>query len=158
MQPIYLVLHNIRSTYNVGAIVRTADGVGVEKVYLCGHTPAPTDRFGRKRKDIAKTALGAEDAVVWEHREDVATLIKELQSRGVQVIAIEQHKDSVPYTELSGHTPVALLVGPEVMGIEEEVLALCDRIAEIPMHGTKESLNVSVAAGVVLYWLATQPK
>jgi len=153
MHPLYVVLHNIRSTHNVGAILRTADGAGASKVYLCGCTPLPVDRFGRKRHDIAKTALGAEDMIEWEHREDVLALIGELQKAGVRVVAIEQCGWSVRYNTLTLDQPTALVFGEEVHGLPDDVLKACDLVAEIPMHGKKESLNVSVAAGIALYSL-----
>jgi len=153
MKEMTLVLHNIRSAHNVGAMLRTADGAGVKKVYLCGYTPVPTDRFGRKRKDIAKVALGAEESIAWEYVADARVLLTQLKENDVQVMAVEQSGRSVPYTEFAVKKPIALVLGPEVEGIEEEVLGLCDTIIEIPMYGKKESLNVSVAAGVVLYEL-----
>jgi len=151
VKPIYLVLHNVRSTHNVGSILRTADGAGVERVYLCGCTPTPVDRFGRKRKDVAKVALGAEETVPWEQCVDTLALIVSLKEQGVRVVAVEQDERSIPYATLSLDQPIALVLGPEVEGLPQEVLDRCDTIVEIPMHGTKESLNVSVAAGVVLY-------
>lgn len=153
MHDIFLILHNIRSVYNVGAIFRTADGVGVKKVYLCGYTPSPIDRFGRKRTDIAKASLGAEDSVEWEHVDDVKELITLLKKKEIQVLAVEQHDTSVPYDAVQVTVPTALVLGPEVEGIEEDILDHCDAVVEIPMHGAKESLNVSVAAGIVLYAL-----
>jgi 23S rRNA (guanosine2251-2'-O)-methyltransferase len=149
--PMYVILHNIRSAYNVGAILRTADGAGATKVYLGGYTPAPIDRFGRKRADIAKAALGAQETVLWEQSVDTAALIRALVEQGVYVVAVEQDVKSIPYTALDHNGPVALLFGEEVHGISAELLHLCAVVAEIPMHGTKESLNVSVAAGIVLY-------
>lgn len=154
MRELSLILYNIRSAYNVGAILRTADGAGVRRVYLCGCTPTPVDRFGRKRPDIAKVALGAEDAVVWEYTEDVAPLMERLRGAGVRVVALEQDPRSVPYTALSLDMPTALILGEEVHGVPSGILAYCDTIIEIPMCGTKESLNVSVAAGIVMYQLA----
>jgi len=150
----FLVLHNIRSTHNVGAMLRTADGAGAHKVYLCGHTPTPVDRFGRKRRDITKTSLGAEDMIEWEHVKDLSELITQMQQDGVRVVAVEQCRWSVPYTTLTLNRPTALIMGEEVYGIADELLQQCDAVAEIPMYGKKESLNVSVAAGIVLYRLA----
>ena len=153
MVPLYVLLVDIRSTHNVGAILRTADGVGADKVYLCGCTPLPVDRFGRKRHDITKTALGAEDMVLWEHADDVLALITHLQKRGVRVVAVEQCAWSVRYDTFTLDQPTAVVLGEEVHGLSDEVLKACDMVAEIPMHGKKESLNVSVAAGVALYSL-----
>lgn len=153
MHPLYVILHNIRSAYNVGAILRTADGAGVTKVYLCGYTPAPVDRFGRKRTDIAKAALGAEESVVWEHASDTGIIIEQLQKEGVRVVAVEQDLRAVSYTSLTLDQPTALVLGEEVHGLTGDIIDQCDAVVEIPMRGTKESLNVSVAAGVVLYQL-----
>lgn len=152
--PVFVVLDNVRSTHNVGAILRTADGAGASKVYLCGCTPLPVDRFGRKRHDIAKTALGAEDMIPWEHADDLLALIAQLKADGVRVVAVEQCGWSVRYDTLALDRSTALVFGEEVHGLTDEVLKACDTVAEIPMHGKKESLNVSVAAGVVLYELA----
>jgi tRNA G18 (ribose-2'-O)-methylase SpoU len=153
MQNVYLILDNIRSVYNVGSMLRTADAVGVTKVFMCGYTPMPIDRFGRKRLDIAKVALGAEETVCSEYVKDVAVLIKELKQADVCVVAVEQDRSSVPYNTFCPKKPVALILGEETKGILPSTLALCDAIIEIPMNGKKESLNVSVTAGVVLFRL-----
>lgn len=153
MYPLYVILHNIRSSYNVGAILRTADAVGAERVYLSGYTPLPIDRFGRKRGDIAKAALGAEESVPWEHSTDIDLLLTLLKKQGICIVALEQDTHSIPYTSFSCTQPTAVLLGEEVYGIPTHLLALSDRIVEIPMRGSKESLNVSVAAGVLLYHL-----
>ncbi|KKW11400.1 MAG: tRNA/rRNA methyltransferase (SpoU) [Parcubacteria group bacterium GW2011_GWA2_49_9] len=150
---VYLILHNIRSVHNVGSIFRTADAAGVSRIYLTGYTPAPVDRFGRERKDFAKVSLGAEKSVPWEQRKGSATLISELQKQKVTVVALEQSPRSTHYKKERATGPVAVVLGNEVDGIPENVLALCDSIAEIPMHGEKESLNVSVAAGIFLFSL-----
>jgi 23S rRNA (guanosine2251-2'-O)-methyltransferase len=146
-----LILHNIRSVENVGAMFRTADAVGVDKIYLTGYTPAPLDRFGRKRKDLAKSALGAEEYVPWEQKKMVCPLIAKLKRGGFQIIAIEQDKKSVDYKKVKIKSKNAFIVGAEVTGIPKNILKACDVIAEIPMKGKKESLNVSVALGVALF-------
>lgn len=156
MHSVYLILDNIRSAHNVGSILRTADAAGVTRVYLCGCTPTPVDRFGRKRPDIAKVALGAEESVQWEHFEDTEELIGKLQGEGVCVVAVEQDERSIPYTDLSRNKPIAFVLGEETCGIGKETLARCDAVVEIPMVGKKESLNVSVAAGIVLFRLIEQ--
>lgn len=120
---------------------------------MCGCTPAPIDRFGRACPGIAKTALGAERIVPWEQCTDTESLLQHLKHEGVRVVALEQHDRSVPYTSLTPHTPIALVVGEEVHGIPEHILELCDAIIDIPMRGAKESLNVSVATGIALYRL-----
>jgi len=148
-----LILNNIRSAENVGSILRTADAVGVTRVYLCGITPTPVDRFGRPNAKVLKASLGAEEGVAWEQREDTKELLEELKERGVYIIALEQSAQSVDYKEIRIQKNSVLIVGNEVEGVEEELLTLCDQIMEIPMRGTKESLNVSVATGVALYAL-----
>lgn len=155
MNQVDVILYNIRSTHNVGSIFRTADGAGVRRVWLVGTTPAPIDRFGRKRADIAKVALGAEETVPWEHVDDMGALIGKLRQEGMQVVAVEQDPRSVPYHTYRPQGPTALVLGAEVEGLPQEVLDQCDAIIEIPMRGSKESLNVSVAAGVVLYALVS---
>ncbi|MEJ0001743.1 MAG: TrmH family RNA methyltransferase [bacterium] len=148
-----LIIDNIRSVENVGAMFRTADAAGIDKIYLTGITPAPIDRFGRKRKDLAKSALGAEDFVPWEQVENSIELITQLKKEGYFIVGIEQDKKSIDYTELKIKNKNAFIVGAEVTGIPKEVLKECDAIIEILMRGKKESLNVSVALGVVLFRL-----
>ena len=148
-----LILHNIRSVENVGAMFRTADAAGIDKIYLTGYTPAPLDRFGRKRKDLTKSALGAEKFVAWEYKKSIFPLLAKLKSEKYFIIAIEQDKKSVDYKTLrlrSGRGNV-FIVGTEVTGIPKNILKKCDIIAEIPMRGKKESLNVSVATGIALF-------
>jgi 23S rRNA (guanosine2251-2'-O)-methyltransferase len=148
---IYLILLDIRSAENVGALFRTADASGVSKIFLIGTTPAPVDRFGRARNDIAKSALGAEKTIFFEYRKSVGPLLKKLKKDKVQIIAIEQSTDSVDYKKVKAKCPVAFIVGNEVSGIPDAVLKKCDVVAEIPMLGKKESLNVSVSAGIALF-------
>jgi 23S rRNA (guanosine2251-2'-O)-methyltransferase len=147
----YIILENIRSAYNVGAIFRTADGAGAAKVFLCGYTPAPADRFGRTQAEIEKTSLGACNLVSWDHVTDLPQLISDLQKDGVTVVAVEQSDDSVLLTDFQVPDKVAYIVGNEVEGVSDEALELADVIVELPMLGEKESLNVSVTAGIVLY-------
>lgn len=150
---IRLILDNIRSSHNVGSIFRTADSLGVNKIYCTGTTPGPVDRFGRKRKDIAKVALGAEDSVAWEHSIDVRTLLRELKDDGFEIISIEQDARAIDYKEYSPKRSVAIIFGNEVDGISKGLLEASDAILEMPQRGKKESLNVSVAAGIVLFRL-----
>jgi len=152
--PLSLILHNVRSCENVGSILRTADAAGVEKVYLCGITPAPVDRFGRPNPRVLKASLGAEKSVQWEIREDSTTLIEELKQKKVCIYALEQSERSVDYRAVNVHGATALIVGNEVDGVGDELLALADTIIEIPMRGKKESLNVSVASGIALFTLS----
>jgi len=146
-----VILHDIRSVENVGAMFRTADAAGIDKIYLTGYTPTPLDRFGRKRKDLTKSALGAEEFVAWEYKKMINPLIAKLKKDGFFLVAIEQHEKSVDYKKVKLKTKNAFLVGTEVTGIPKNILEKCDVIAEIPMKGKKESLNVSVALGVALF-------
>jgi len=148
-----LILHNIRSNHNVGSIFRTADGAGVTKLWLTGYTPAPLDQFKRVNSEIAKTALGAEQSIEWEKRENIITLIKELKNLDYKILALEQSDNSVDYKQVKLEGKTALIVGNEVGGVEGDVLNLCDQIIEIPMRGSKESLNVAVATGVAVFRL-----
>ncbi len=164
MKKIFLILHNIRSLHNVGAIFRTAEGLGVKKIYLTGYTPEPFDIFGPPagglRKDFAKTALGAEKYISWEKIKNIFSLINRLKKEKIQIIALEQSKNSLDLKKFSlgNRVPklgIALILGNEVSGIPKSVLKKCDKIIEIPMRGKKESLNVSVAAGIAVYALIT---
>lgn len=147
------VLDNLRSVYNVGSIFRTANAVGIEKIYLCGTTPTPLDKKGNKRKDFAKVALGAEDTVAWEYCESTLACIKTLHEEGFYSIAFEQDSASKNYkdVDIQEKEKVAFVIGNEVDGITRDVLEKCDIIAEIPMLGTKESLNVTIAFGIGVY-------
>lgn len=148
-----LVLDNLRSVYNVGSIFRTANACGVNHIILCGTTPTPLDKKGEKRSDFAKVALGAEETISWEYVESTSEKIKQLKEEGCYIIAVEQDERSVDYKDVSveGKEKVAFIIGPEVTGMTQDVLDLSDVIAEIPMLGTKESLNVTIATGIALY-------
>jgi len=146
-----LILPNIRSAINVGAMFRTADAIGISKIFLTGCTPRPTDTFGRVQKDIAKSALGAETWIPWEYRENTISLINVLKKKGYKIIAIEQDEKSIDYRKIKKVEKIAIIMGPEVTGLDKEILNKCDIIAEIPMRGKKESLNVSVACGIALF-------
>jgi tRNA G18 (ribose-2'-O)-methylase SpoU len=148
----YIILEDIRSAYNVGAIFRTADAAGVAKVFLVGYTPAPTDRFGRPQPEILKTSLGASDAMAWEQVATTKEIIERLQADGVTVVAVELAEESVLLKDFKEPEHVAYIVGNEVDGVSKEALELADVIVELPMLGQKESLNVSVTAGIVLYY------
>ena len=154
---LFLILHNIRSAHNVGALFRTADGVGVTKIFLTGYTPAPAGKNSlfptAAQKMIAKTALGAEEQIAWEHKKSVSDVIDQLKADGVQVVALEQTKKSVDYRSFIPQFPSAMIVGNEPKGLDQRTIQKCDAAIEIPMRGSKESLNVSVAAGVALYEL-----
>lgn len=148
--PVVVVLDNIRSMHNVGSVFRTADAFLIQGIYLCGYTPQPPHR------DIQKTALGATETVDWKYFQDIRIALKELKEEGHRVYAVEQVENSLPLQELvrqhSGKTVVVF--GNEVSGVGEEALKLCDGSVEIPQWGMKHSLNISVAAGIVLWELA----
>ena len=148
---IYLILHNIRSIQNVGAIFRTADAAGVSKIFLTGYTPAPIDRFGRTRGDFAKTALGAQNIMAWESINSINFLIKRLKKEKIKIIAIEQSKNAIDYKKIKIKFPSAFIFGNEVRGLSKSILNKSDKIAYIKMFGGKESLNVSVAAGIFIF-------
>jgi len=148
---IYVILHNIRSVQNVGAIFRTADGAGVFKIFLTGYTPAPIDRFGRPRTALEKTALGATDMVQWEVCEDATALVSQLEREGIEIVSVEQHAEAIPYTEQTFTHDTAFIFGNEVEGVPEALSLAADAIVHIPMRGKKESLNVSTTAGIILF-------
>jgi tRNA G18 (ribose-2'-O)-methylase SpoU len=143
--PFCVVLNNIRSLYNVGSIFRTADGAGAEKLWICGITGHPPDT------QISKTALGAEMEVPWEYRRDAREVLRELKIGGYQIVFLEQLAESTPYQDFCPSGPVCLVLGNEISGVSEELVALCDTTLEIEMAGAKNSLNVAVAFGVVAY-------
>ncbi|PIR74829.1 MAG: RNA methyltransferase [Candidatus Magasanikbacteria bacterium CG10_big_fil_rev_8_21_14_0_10_47_10] len=147
----YLILPNIRSCHNVGAMFRNADAFGFDRLYLVGYTAQPP------KPQIDKVSLGAETWIPWEHRDELEPLIRELREKNVMILGLEKGKRSMKIEKLGSiGKDIALIVGNEVDGISEEALALCDTVIHIPMHGKKESLNVSVAAGVAMYVLAQQ--
>jgi tRNA G18 (ribose-2'-O)-methylase SpoU len=146
-----LIIHDIRSVTNVGAMFRTADAAGIDKIYLTGYTPTPLDRFGKVRKNMAKSALGAEEFVSWEYKKNLATILNKLKQDRYLIIGIEQDKKSVDYKKVKLQQKNAFIVGAEVNGIPKNILKKCDIIAEILMRGKKESLNVSVACGIALF-------
>jgi tRNA G18 (ribose-2'-O)-methylase SpoU len=148
----FLILHDIRSAHNVGSLFRTADAAGVAKIFLTGYTPAPLDRFKRPNKEIAKTALGAEKSVPWQ-KSSWAECLDFLHAEGAFIVALEQDKRAVSYRNFKTTFPFALVLGNEVDGISSDVLNDCDAVVEIPMHGSKESLNVAVAGGIALFTL-----
>jgi len=144
------IADNIRSLHNVGALFRTADGAGVEALILCGITGQPP------RNEIRKTALGAEDFVPWQYRENTLSAIKELKTAGYHIIALEKNDHSQLLYEIELQLPVALIAGNEYWGISNEVLNEADSIVHVPMFGQKISLNVSVAFGIAAYEIKRQ--
>lgn len=162
MPEIIVIAHNIRSTHNVGAIFRTSEGFGVQKIILSGYTPYPTltndprlPHIHRKLTDqIHKTALGAEAMVPFEYQQ--APDIKSLRASGYRIVGLEQDERSVLLPMYEAPAKVALLLGEEVEGIDASLRAYCDDLVEIPMQGRKESFNVSVATGIALYALTAR--
>ena len=180
---VYLILDNIRSLLNVGAIFRTADAVGVKKIYLCGITAYPSNKLIKKidkqeidpiigdengnaiikykpskkcieeflQSKIAKTALASLNSTKWECYIHTNEITLELKKKKINIIALEQTKDSVDYKKVGYSKPIAIVIGHERLGVSKEVLDLCDQIVEIPMHGIGKSLNVSTATGIILY-------
>lgn len=149
-----VILDNIRSAHNVGSIFRTSDGAGVSQVILLGYTPAPIDRFGRERTEIQKTSLGASSMIPWkqeEKREVFPIILSELKQSGFIVVAVEQTKNAVSLYTFTVPEKVAYIFGNEIDGVSKELLDMSDVIVEIPMSGQKESLNVGVSAGIVLF-------
>lgn len=144
---IILLAHSIRSLWNVGSLFRTADAFHVEKIFLTGYTAVPP------RREISKTALGAEEYVPWEKEEDPRKTIAQLKKQGYAIVALEQARGAVDVKDFAPPSKVCLIVGHEVLGVPKELLQLCDAIVHIPMHGKKESLNVAVAAGIALHHL-----
>lgn len=152
----YVILNNIRSAHNVGSVFRTADGAGVSKIFITGYTPTPTDRFGREQKEILKTSLGATHTVSYEAVEDIIEIITRLKKEGVEIVAVEQTKDAIEYQTFNPRGDVAFIFGNEIEGVEENVLKDSDQHIMILMSGMKESLNVSVCAGIILFHFRSQ--
>ncbi len=156
---IILIAHNLRSTHNVGSLLRTADGLGVECVYLTGYTPFPSTAKDERLphvaqkldRQISKTALGAEQTQSWKHTDDISKLVGELKANGYTIAAVEQTTTAIPLPDYTAASKIALLVGREVEGIEPEVIALTDLQLVIPMFGDKESFNVVQAAAMAIY-------
>lgn len=159
MRRVVLIAHNLRSSHNVGSLLRTADGLGAERVFLTGYTPYPEaahdDRLPHLRRKTAtqihKTALGAEDSVAWEHAVALLPVLQKLHAEGYTVAAVEQATGALPLPDYRPPQKLALVVGREVEGLEAEILATCDLALEIPMYGRKESYNVVQAAAMALY-------
>lgn len=144
--PVYVILDSIRSSYNVGSIFRTSDGAMIEKLFLCGYTPSPL------KKEVLKTALGAEKSVAWEYVKDAKEVILELKAKGIKIGALELTEDSLAhYNFPQENFPIALIIGNEISGVAQELLDLCDFSLEIPQFGTKQSLNVAVAYGISIF-------
>ncbi len=145
---VYILLDNLRSVHNVGSIFRTADGAGVTKIYLTGTTPTPLDRFGNKRKDFIKVSLGAEDTVPWQYVENPLDVLKDFKG---EIVSVEQDKRSKDFKEWSYTKPTLFIFGNEVDGVGKALLDKSDSIVEIMLKGQKESLNVAITVGIILF-------
>jgi tRNA G18 (ribose-2'-O)-methylase SpoU len=144
--PIYTMLDNIRSLYNVGSMFRTSDGALISKIYLTGYTPKPP------RKEIEKTALGATETVPWEYIRNPLDAIHELKNKNIRICVLEHTTNSIPTHHVTSHDfPLCLVVGNEIAGISSDIIAAADMAVEIPMFGTKQSLNAAVAYGIALF-------
>lgn len=146
--PVAVALNSIRSNYNVGSIFRSSDGAMIEKLFLCGYTPAPP------KKEILKTALGSTESVAWEYVKDPKEAVQRLKQEGYTICALEQTDRTIPYHEVQpSHFPLALIIGNEIAGVSQELIDLCDLSIEIPQYGIKQSLNVAVAYGIAVFEL-----
>lgn len=143
--PLIVVLDNIRSLNNIGSVFRTGDSFAIEKIYLCGITACPPHR------DIYKTALGAEESVAWEYEESTLDVVRELQAEGYLVASIEQATNSVELNDVHKQNKLAVVLGNEVKGVQQEVIDASDICVEIAQFGTKHSLNISVCAGIIVH-------
>jgi tRNA G18 (ribose-2'-O)-methylase SpoU len=163
MRQTVLIVHDIRSTHNVGALLRTAECLGANHVYFTGYTPYPAttsdDRLphiaAKLTKQIEKTSLGTETMIAWSHEPNVVELVAQLKADGFVLVGLEQHPTSMPLNDLRTSKNIALLIGREVEGIAPELLEQCDTIVEIPQFGKKKSLNVVQATAIALYHLST---
>jgi tRNA G18 (ribose-2'-O)-methylase SpoU len=147
----------VRSAYNVGSIFRSADGMGVDKIFITGFTQAPSEKEyilqTKAEKMLSKTALGADKYIVWEKIQSISKVIDKLKKENYQIVALEQNEISIDYRKFRPTKKMALIVGNEPKGIDKKILKKCDKIIEIPMRGQKQSLNVAVALGIAGYKL-----
>lgn len=149
-----IIIDNVRSAHNVGSIFRTSDGAGVVRIILVGYTPSPIDRFGRVQPEIKKTSLGASTMIPFENKEngeEIVTRISELKADGYTVVSLEQTSQSISLYDFIVPEKVAYIVGNEIDGVSQNLLELSDTVVEIPMQGQKESLNVGVSTGILLF-------
>lgn len=151
MKKFVVICDSLRSLHNVGSVFRTADGAGIDKVYLCGITGMPDTQ--KHQRQISKVALGAQDYVKWEYVKQSWRLVEKLKKEGYQIVSLEQTPKSVNYTKFKPKFPLALIIGNEGNGVKKSLLDRSDSVIDIPMCGQKESLNVSVALGIVSYWI-----
>lgn len=161
MRKICVIAHDMRSTHNVGSLLRTAEGLGVEKIFLTGYTPHPSTTndprlphiVRKQEKDISKTALGADKTIKWEYNQEVNNVISKLKEEGYLIVALEQTKRASELHTFKAPDKVALILGTEVTGLPKNILELTDRHLYIPMFGSKESFNVVQAAAMAMYSL-----
>jgi 23S rRNA (guanosine2251-2'-O)-methyltransferase len=166
MQEVVLIVHNVRSTHNVGSLLRSADGFGVSHVYLTGYTPYPKKDNDERlphiadklQRQINKTALGADQNIAWSQSDEIAQVIKDLKTKGFLIAALEQTKTAVDLGSFKPKGKIALIVGNEVDGIDTQALGQADTHLQIPMRGKKESFNVAIAGGIALYKFASLDK
>ena len=151
MKDFVVICDGLRSLHNVGSVFRTADGAGIDKVYLCGITGIPDTQ--KHERQISKVALGAQNYVKWEYVKQSWRLVEKLKKEGYQIVSLEQTSESISYTKFKPKFPLALIIGNEGKGVKKSLLSRSNKIIDIPMHGRKESLNVSVAFGIVAYWI-----
>ena len=143
--PIVIVLDNVRSAHNVGAIFRTSDAFLIEKIFLCGITPCPPNN------EIRKSALGSTNSVDWAYESDTNNILNNLKKSGYRIVGVEQVENSTKLSNFEPKQPTALIFGHEIDGINQKVINSCDEFIEITQLGTKHSLNISVCAGIVIY-------
>jgi tRNA G18 (ribose-2'-O)-methylase SpoU len=153
--PVYVVLNSIRSNYNVGSIFRTSDGAMIEKLFLCGYTPyPPSPDLQSGKKEILKTALGSTESVKWEYVKDPKDILLNLKKDGIKICALEMTDKSIPYYNVKKEDfPLCVIIGNEITGVSQELIDLSDFSIEIPQFGIKQSLNVAVAYGVMIFEL-----
>ena len=151
MKNFVVICDSIRSLHNVGSVFRTGDGAGVDKIYLCGITGHPD--VPKAERKISKVALGAQDFIEWEYVKQSWRLVDKLKKEGYQIVSLEQTPKSISYTKFKAKFPLALIIGNEGKGVKKSLLKRSDKIIDIPMRGQKKSLNVSVALGIVAYWI-----
>ena len=156
MDKFVVICDSIRSLHNVGSVFRAADGAGIDKIYLCGITGKPDTE--KHKRQISKVALGAQKSVEWEYVKQSWRLVEKLKKEGYKIISLEQTPQSINYTKFKPKFPLALIIGNEGKGVKKSILDRSDKVIEIPMRGVKESLNVSVAFGIVAYWIGNFKK
>jgi 23S rRNA (guanosine2251-2'-O)-methyltransferase len=166
MQEVVLIVHNVRSTHNVGSLLRSADGFGISHVYLTGYTPYPKKDNDERlphiadklQRQINKTALGADKNIAWSQSDEIAQVINDLKTKGFLIAALEQTKIAADLGSFKSKGKIALIVGNEIDGIDAQTLGQADIHLQIPMRGKKESFNVAIAGSIALYKFASLDK